>query len=260
MHFDSVLRSDPQVTVHRDRFTHTVEDYRRYRPDYPSPMFDWLIAELALTAGDAIIDVGCGTGITARAWAARGMEVIGVDPNLAMLAAARAEGGGPTYVQTDAETLDVPDRDYAAIVGGQSFHWIDLDRASPRFRAVLSRARRPVGPRVAAFWNLRTADTPFMAAYDALLRRWSPEYAKVGAESRALVVADRVGGRQASFAHHQALDQRGLLGRAWSSSYVRNAIEDREGFDRALIQAFEAHEEQGLIRFTYRTLAVVYSP
>ena len=260
MHFAAALRDHPGVTTHRDRFTYTVEDYRRYRPDYPEAMFDWLLAELGLVAGDAIIDIGCGTGITSRAWAARGLEVVGVDPNAAMLAAARAEGGGPTYVPTDAETLAVPERDYAAIVGGQSFHWIDLDRAGSRFRAVLGPARRPGRLQVGAFWNLRTTDTLFMRAYDGLLRQWSPEYAEVGAESRALVVASHVGGVQASFAHHQALDRRGLLGRAWSSSYIRNVVEDREGFDRALVEAFETYEEGGFIRFAYRTLAVAYSP
>ncbi|MEO1335420.1 MAG: class I SAM-dependent methyltransferase [Myxococcota bacterium] len=240
----------------RDRFTNTVDDYRRFRPDYPQVAFDWLLKTLELDPGDAVIDIGCGTSISSRALAALGLKVVGVEPNAAMLAAAKAAGGGPRYVQTDAEQLDVPDDDYAAIVGAQSFHWIDMAKARPTFRR---RLKRP-GVSVAALWNLRTLDSPLMSAYDALLRKWSTEYATVGAENRVDAIEADVDGVTASFPHAQTLDREGLAGRIWSSSYIKNVVTDRKGFDADVDALFEAHSTQGHIELRYRTLIVAFAP
>lgn len=240
----------------RDRFSATVDDYDRYRPDYPEALYDWLLEDCALSPGDTVVDVGCGTGIATRQLAARGLGVVGVDPNEAMLAAARRAGGeGITYVQTDAETLDVGLERCDAIVGGQCFHWIDLDRALPRFRQLL----RPDG-RVVAFWNLRDADDPLMAAYERLLIEQAPEYEAVGAEPRAAAVADRVDPRKVAFQHAQRLDREAFFGRVWSSSYVKHGITDREGFDAALGALFDGFAEDGHVRFVYRTIALSFLP
>lgn len=240
----------------RDRFSATVGDYERYRPDYPEALFDWLLEDCGLSPGDTVIDVGCGTGIATRQLAARGLTVVGADPNEAMLAAARRAGGdGITYVQTDAETLDVALDRCDAIVGGQCFHWIDLDRALPRFRRLL----RP-GGRVVAFWNLRDGADALMAAYERLLLAHAPEYERVGAEPRARAVAERVDAREVAFAHAQRLDRDAFLGRVWSSSYVKHGIEDRAGFDAALAALFDSFAEDGHVRFVYRTIALSFAP
>ena len=239
----------------RERFTSTVDDYRRHRPDYPEALFDDWIAREGLREGDTVVEVGCGTGIAARQIAARGLRVVGVDPNVAMLEAARAEGGDVVYLRGDAETLPVAGP-VDAIVGGQSFHWIDLDRALPRFRKIL----RP-GGRVMAFWNLRDGRDAFMAAYESLLLERCPEYAEVGAEPRARAVAAHPGLRdpvETEHPHAQELDRQGFSGRVWSSSYVRSSVKDRAAFDQALDALFDAHAVGGRVRFAYRTWAITF--
>ncbi|MBO6935178.1 MAG: class I SAM-dependent methyltransferase [Deltaproteobacteria bacterium] len=243
----------------RERFSRTVDDYRRYRPDYPEAVFAWIGQTAGLTDGSVVVDIGCGTGISTRQLAGRGWRVIGVDPNAEMLEAARedSEGVEVEYVRSDAETLALPLERCDAIVGGQAFHWFDLDRCLPRFRELLR------GGTVVAFWNLRDHADPLMDAYEALLKERCPEYVEVGAEPRANAVADRfVDAERAFFPHHQTLDRDAFFGRVWSSSYVRTGVaeDQREGFDEALGALFDQYAEEGAIRFTYRTMAVAFRP
>lgn len=251
-----------------ERFTATVEDYRRHRPDYPEALVDWMLDDAGLTEGDVIVDVGCGTGISSRQLAGRGLRVIGVDPNPTMLAAARGQAGeggeAITWVEGDGETLpidDVIDGPVAAIVGGQSFHWLDLDRALVRFRELL----RPNG-RIIPFWNLRDASKPLMASYELLLVRYSSDYARVGAEPRAERLMLHPGLEQRrthAVPHHQRFDREGFFGRVWSSSYVRHGVSDRASFDAALGELFDRWSEEGpdgneTITFDYLATAVSF--
>lgn len=243
----------------RERFSRTVEDYRRYRPDYPAALLSWIGQTARLEQGSVVVDVGCGTGISSRQLAAKGWRVIGVDPNLEMLEAAREDsaGLGIDYVRSDAETLAIPLDRCDAIVGGQAFHWFDLGRALPRFRALLQG-----GPAI-AFWNLRDHADPLMAAYEALLEERCREYVEVGAEPRANAVAARFeSAERAFFPHEQTLGREAFFGRVWSSSYVRSGVTDeaREGFEEALGALFDAHAEEGAVRFRYRTMAVAFRP
>ena len=246
----------------KERFSRVVDDYQKHRPDYPSALLDWIVADAKLGQGARVLDVGCGTGISTRALAERGLVMIGADPNAAMLEAARknpASSGAIEYVQADAETLVGVEGPFAAIVGGQSFHWLDLTRARARFAELLA-----PGGRVIAFWNLRDGSDAFMQAYEALILEWSPRYPRVGAEPRATAImarSDLDDLRGASFeGHTQELERAAFHGRVWSSSYVKNAITDREAFDAALDRLFDQHARGGAVRFVYRSVAASFRP
>ncbi|MEM9070805.1 MAG: class I SAM-dependent methyltransferase [Myxococcota bacterium] len=235
----------------RDRFSATVDDYVRYRPDYPDAFFDWLRDAHGLAPKSRILEVGCGTGIATRQLMERGYDVVATDPNEAMLTAARKHGG--TFVCADAETLDVQG-EFSLVVGGQAFHWFDLARALPRFAEL--------APRAVAFWNLRDDHHPSMAAYDALLRKRCSEYASVGAEPRARAVQAQVAAadlKVARFPHAQALSLDAFRGRVWSSSYVRHSVEDPDRFNAELDRLFETHAEDGVFRMRYQTRALSFA-
>lgn len=64
-----------------------------------------LMRLLRVHSGVRVLDVGCGQGYFARAAAAAGAVVIGVDTAASLVEAAQEQGGGPTYRVLDATML-----------------------------------------------------------------------------------------------------------------------------------------------------------
>jgi SAM-dependent methyltransferase len=243
----------------RDRFSGAADDYARYRPGYPAALVDWILADAGVGPGDPVADVGCGTGIFTRLLAERGLDVVGIDPNEDMLAAARATGGGPRYARGEAGATGLADASVALVTVAQAFHWFAVDAALAELRRVL----RP-GRRVATAWNLRTGGD-FLDEYDGVLRRFSREYG--GVVERWDRSVDRLrahpgvaDGRDFETTNAQVFDLPGLLGRASSSSYVIHGVADREGLEAALTRVFEKHARDGRVEFRYRSIAFAFAP
>ncbi len=230
--------------------------YARYRPSYPAALVDWVLAEARVRPGDRVADVGCGTGILTRLLAGRDLAVAGVDPNEDMLAEARAAGGPAEYRRGEAGATGLDDASVALVTAAQAFHWFDADQALAEFHRIL----RP-GGHVAAIWNIR-GESPFMAEYQALLRRFSSEYSVIESWEETLARLRVHPGVEAPREHEvpnaQLFDLDGLRGRLWSSSYVRHGVADHEGFDAALRAVFETHARGGVVEFPYRTVALVF--
>ena len=64
-----------------DRFTGIADRYAKFRPDYPREMVDFVFRKCNLRRGDVLVDVSCGTGISSRLFALRGLQVLGIEPN-----------------------------------------------------------------------------------------------------------------------------------------------------------------------------------
>src|SRR5260370_14245042 len=73
------------------RFTGLADKYAKYRPSYPAAALDFIMARCGLGPRALLVDVGCGTGISSRLFALRGIPVLGIDPNADMRSRAEAE-------------------------------------------------------------------------------------------------------------------------------------------------------------------------
>ena len=74
-----------------------------------APITTAILQAAAVSAGEAVLDVGCGCGATSRAMAAAGARVTGVDVSAPMLARARdrAEDESLSFIEADAQLLAV---------------------------------------------------------------------------------------------------------------------------------------------------------
>lgn len=250
----------------RARFGPVAERYHRGRPSYPAALVDWVLAQAGLPAhaeagaagAPRIADIGCGTGIATRLFAARGFDVVGVDPSEGMLSEARAAGGGARYVRGEAVATSLPDHGTDLVIVAQALHWFDLEPALGE----LARILRPGGT-CAAFWNERAAGV-FEDDYEPLLRRFSREYKGGGHAApvlAALEASPRVSDlRQRRFRYHQELGREALFDRVHSSSYVAYGVADAAAFDAALGELFERHQREGRVRLDYDTPAAAWRP
>ncbi len=242
----------------RARFSDVAGDYALYRPTYPSAAVDWIARRSGVPAGGRIVDLGCGTGISARLFAARGFSVTGVDPNEEMLARARAAGGGPRYVGGEAARTGLPDASADLATAAQAFHWFDLAATQRELRRLLV----PSG-RCAAFWNVR-ASTPLFDEYEALLRRLCPEYLRLPRPAGTIAALEALPGvsriERADFTQEQSADREAFFGRVRSSSYVAHGVADRAAFDAELGELFERHARGGRVTLVYETKALLFRP
>ena len=93
--------------------------------------FDFVIDRtLGDIAGLAVADIGCGSGTVTRKLAARGADLVGVEPNAAQVAAAEAKGGGPRYVVAPGEATGLDSQSLDVVLFSRSLHHAeDMDAA-----------------------------------------------------------------------------------------------------------------------------------
>jgi SAM-dependent methyltransferase len=244
------------------RFSSRVENYIKYRPHYPADVIRTLAAESGLSPRSIVADVGSGTGISTELFLRNGNEVFAVEPNREMREAAeRLLGDEPRFHSVDgrAEATTLPDSSADFIVAGQAFHWFDRDRARGEFLRIL----KPAGW-VVLIWNERaTGSTPFLAAYEQLLRRFATDYEQVNHTNIDEKTLDAFFGRAAAyrtvaFPNRQEFDLAGVQGRLLSSSYApEKGHPNHEPMLAALRRIFDSHQTSGHVAFIYRTAMYV---
>jgi ubiquinone/menaquinone biosynthesis C-methylase UbiE len=239
------------------RFTGLADCYQRHRPSYPAAAIDLVLARCGLGPTTLLADVGCGTGISSRLFAARGVPVVGIEPNDEMRQRAEQVAAEPGWAKLEyragqAEATGLPDASVAAVLAAQAFHWFDPQRALGEFHRVL----RP-GGWVALMWYERDESDPFTAGYGDLLRRHSDASAVEAKRLRAgeavlLCPLYEERGRH-DLTSSQDLDEDGLVGRAFSASYVPQKGPAASALETDLRQLFRNAQLQGQVVLRYQT-------
>jgi SAM-dependent methyltransferase len=135
--------------------------YDRTRPRYPQALVDRIVAA---SPGVDVLDVGIGTGISARPFREVGCRVFGVEPDERMAAFAR-QSGFEVEVATF-ETWDPAGRSFDAVIAGQAWHWVDPAAGATKAARLL----RP-GGRLAVFWNAMELPPDIRDAFSEAFRQ-----------------------------------------------------------------------------------------
>jgi ubiquinone/menaquinone biosynthesis C-methylase UbiE len=105
-------------------------------PEYVEQIIPLAVEELA--GRTHVLDLGCGDGQIARALAAQGSEVLGVDPTQLHIDIAIERGGGPRYLLGGATDIPADDNSFDAVVACLVFEHIDqMDEAMTEVARVL---------------------------------------------------------------------------------------------------------------------------
>jgi SAM-dependent methyltransferase len=154
--------------------------YARYRRGYPAVVLDAVVGAFELTSRDVVVDIGCRTGQLTLPLARRVRAVVGMDPELDMLALARRAAGAANLLNISwvlgADT-DVPGlaallgpRSVAAVTIGTALHWMRPEDLFPALVPLL----RPGGG-VAVLTNgvpLWSQDTAWSRRLRQFLHDW----------------------------------------------------------------------------------------
>jgi len=158
------------------RFATTVALYEELRPPYAPAFFAEVAERLALGKTHALIDLGTGPGLLALGFAPYVGRIVGVDPEPAMIAAAKEKAARSaqafTLIQGKTEDLPGDVGRFDVVTIGRALHWMDRE-------ATLARLEGLVGPSgvilVCASYSAINGQNPWHDEYTAARRAWSKE-------------------------------------------------------------------------------------
>ena len=227
------------------RFRSTVPYYARYRVPYPGRLIAFVAERIGLERASHVLDLGCGPGQLAIAFARLGATVTAIDPEPSMLAAARehAAEAGVSLKTIEGSSYDLNPTlgPFRLVTLGRSFHWMDRDATLAVLDRMIER-----GGAIALFGDKRieTRDADWRALVERVREEFVPARAaerqarKQTEEPHEVVLLHSA---FSSLERHGVIVTRKLgaddiVGRAYSSSTTSpdSLLERRPAFEQAL--------------------------
>jgi SAM-dependent methyltransferase len=161
-------------------FGRTAADYERYRPGFPESFFDQVIECAWITPGQRVIDIGTGTGALALGFAARGLDVTGLDISSELLdvasRTAASRGLAVSFIQGRAEATNLPAESFDLISAGQCWWWFDEAATIVEARRILA----PGGRLLICNFSYLPLPGNVAGRTEDLVLRYNPGWPKAG--------------------------------------------------------------------------------
>jgi len=238
------------------RFTDKVQDYIKYRPQYPEQVFAFIEKQFGIDNRGIVADIGSGTGISTEPFLKKGYAVYGVEPNAEMRDAAKELlQDYPNFKSIDgtAENTTLDSSSVDLVYCGQSFHWFDMEVCKKEFQRILKE-----NGNVALVWNERDPDAPLIQEYEKILFDLIPEYTYVhhrDMDKDALApfyAPKEIQVYIVNNPQYYTLDE--MKGRLRSSSFAPKGGKELDKVLLAIEQLFAKYEKDDVVEFSYKTM------
>jgi SAM-dependent methyltransferase len=233
-----------------ERFSDRAAAYATNRPGYPAESVDAIFAGLGDPRALSVADIGAGTGISSRLFAARGATVMAVEPNAKMRGA--ASGDERVFWQEGtAEDTGLADQSVDIAVACQAFHWFANEAAMTEFRRIATR-------RAGMLQYERDERDPFTKEYGDIMRAYATDDTEK-LRMHALGIFERYPNARVTRTHaflRQHVDEAGFLGRAASSSYAPTEGAAGDAFRNELHALFAKYQRDGFVDIAMVTNAL----
>jgi SAM-dependent methyltransferase len=162
------------VREQRTIFGEVPELYDKARAGWPAALIDEVLAFVGPHVEYPALDIGAGTGKATVAFAARGLEIVALEPDAAMAAVARRNCERFPKVAVEVTTFEdwplQPGR-FGLLLSAQAWHWV-----APEIRCAKSADALVPGGTLALFWHLTNwRDEELRAELEELYRRLMPD-------------------------------------------------------------------------------------
>ena len=149
--------------------------YDKFRPEYPTEMFDYLKKANIITKDTVAADIGAGTGIFSEQLAKTLKYVYAVEPNPDMQNSCRMrleKYNNTAIISGNAENTTLGENSVDIMTAAQAFHWFD----PVLFKAECRRILKPSG-NIILVWNVRTVSDGNITAmlYD-INKKYCPNF------------------------------------------------------------------------------------
>ncbi len=159
-----------------NRFESAARYYLDGRPAYPSKLIRRVATHCHLTGASRVLDLGCGPGPLAMAFAEMAAEVVAVDPDQALLdagrEAARRSGRAVTFRLGSSYDLSADLGRFQLVTIGRAFHWMDRLATARRLDDLIED-----GGAIALFSDDHpdVPDNAWRARYEAVMESYTDE-------------------------------------------------------------------------------------
>ncbi|MFL5759705.1 MAG: class I SAM-dependent methyltransferase [Thermomicrobiales bacterium] len=242
-----------------DRFAGTAEYYAKYRPGYPSAVFDRVRSAFRLDGNGRLLDLGCGTGEIARPLHTDFEDVVGLDISQEMIDEAERRSAlagitNITWMRMPAEELSECLGPFRLATLGNAFHWMQQAEVLKRVYALIE----PTGGVVilgnpGGFW---AGDDPWEGVVQEVLERWLAQWRGArqgitpngdGAEKVSIAASRFVDVELGEHRWQRAVDVDTIIGEVFSTSFASRAVlgEKADAFAADLRKSLLALEPSG---------------
>lgn len=231
-------------------FSDKADNYVKARPSYAPALLDKL-EEYGLKKGNAVADIGSGTGIFTRQLLDKGAKVFAVELNDKMRQ--KAETSLEKFknfisVNASAEATSLADNSVNFVTCAQSFHWFDKEK----FKIECNRILKQDGY-VALIWNTRDMSSESVKELSNITSKNCPKFVGFNGGTRVNeeMISEFFDGKYGYFEFDNPLeyDEKKFIERCLSSSYSpKEGDENYSPYVANCKEFFEKFQKDGIYK------------